>query len=123
MQKQIRTLENRLDKALVKYNEAKAHNKQLRAIIDSLRKERGRTDEIYQQEMLDLQKKQKAIEDLERVGRLFKLSLLFVFDGFLTEPLMHATIRYWLELSSTFVPSVCRTGAPRSRCLARACTG
>jgi hypothetical protein len=36
VQKQIRILENRLDKALVKFNEALAHNKQLRESIDNL---------------------------------------------------------------------------------------
>jgi hypothetical protein len=40
VQKQIRILENRLDKALVKFNEALAHNKQLRETIDNLRRER-----------------------------------------------------------------------------------
>ena len=40
VQKQIRVLENRLDKALVKFNEALSHNKDLRLEIDHLRKER-----------------------------------------------------------------------------------
>ncbi len=40
IQKQIRILENRLDKALVKFNEALAHNKSLRETIDNLRQER-----------------------------------------------------------------------------------
>lgn len=38
--KQIRILENRLDKALVKFNEALAHNFKLRKNIDNLRRER-----------------------------------------------------------------------------------
>ncbi len=38
--KQIRILENRLDKALVKFNEALAHNRKLREQIDNLRRER-----------------------------------------------------------------------------------
>ena len=37
IQKQIRILENRLEKALVKFNEAIAHNKDLRHEIDDLR--------------------------------------------------------------------------------------
>ena len=45
--KQIRILENRLDKALVKFNEALAHNKQLREEIDNLRRERVVFDNIY----------------------------------------------------------------------------
>jgi chromosome segregation ATPase len=40
VQKEIRILENRLDKALVKFNEALAHNKNLRETIDNLRRER-----------------------------------------------------------------------------------
>jgi len=47
IQKQIKILENRLDKALVKYNEALAHNKQLRQTIDNLRRERLVFDQIY----------------------------------------------------------------------------
>ena len=42
-----RILENRLDKALVKFNEALAHNKQLRETIDNLRRERVVFDGIY----------------------------------------------------------------------------
>jgi len=45
--KQIRILENRLDKALVKFNEALAHNKALRETIDNLRRERVVFDAIY----------------------------------------------------------------------------
>lgn len=47
IQKQVRILENRLDKALVKFNEALAHNKQLRDEIDDLRRERVVFDSIY----------------------------------------------------------------------------
>ena len=45
--KQISILENRLDKALKKYNEALAHNKKLRENIDNLRRERLVFDNIY----------------------------------------------------------------------------
>ena len=45
--KQVKTLENRLEKALVKFNEALAHNKSLRANIDNLRRERVVFDQIY----------------------------------------------------------------------------
>ena len=40
IQKQVRILENRLDKALIKFNEALANNKSLREQIDNLRQER-----------------------------------------------------------------------------------
>ncbi|DBA00509.1 TPA: hypothetical protein N0F65_006413 [Lagenidium giganteum] len=45
--KQIRILENRLDKSLVKFNEALAQNKILREDIDNLRRERVVFDTIY----------------------------------------------------------------------------
>ncbi len=38
--KQITLLENRLDKSFIRFNEAVTHNKQLRAQIDGLRRER-----------------------------------------------------------------------------------
>lgn len=47
IQKQIRQLENRLEKALIKFNEAIAHNKSLREEIDGLRRERVVFDSIY----------------------------------------------------------------------------
>lgn len=45
--KQIRILENRLDKSLIKFNEALAQNKILREEIDNLRRERVVFDTIY----------------------------------------------------------------------------
>ncbi len=45
--KQVRILENRLDKALVKFNESLAHNKKLRDEIDDLRRERVVFDSVY----------------------------------------------------------------------------
>ena len=45
--KQIKILENRLDKAIVKFNEALAYNKHLRETIDNLRRERVVFDGIY----------------------------------------------------------------------------
>ncbi|KAJ3135559.1 Coiled-coil domain-containing protein 63, partial [Physocladia obscura] len=62
IEKQIRVLENRLDKALVKFNKSLAVNKRLRAIIDNLRRERLVFDNIYrkfERELLE-QKKQMA---------------------------------------------------------------
>ncbi|KAJ3394418.1 Coiled-coil domain-containing protein 63 [Entophlyctis sp. JEL0112] len=62
IEKQIRVLENRLDKALVKFNKSLAVNKRLRAIIDNLRRERLVFDNIYRKFEKDLldQKKQMA---------------------------------------------------------------
>ncbi|RYY82682.1 hypothetical protein EON63_12885 [archaeon] len=47
IQKQIRILENRLDKSLIKFNEASANNKKLRDQIDDLRRERVVFENIY----------------------------------------------------------------------------
>ena len=45
--KQIEILKNRLDKALVKFNQALTRNKHLRENIDNLRRERVMFDGIY----------------------------------------------------------------------------
>ena len=55
VQKNIRILENRLDKALIKFNEALAHNKRLRESIDNLRRERVQFDGIYKKLEKELQ--------------------------------------------------------------------
>ena len=62
VQKQIRILENRLDKALVKFNEALAHNKNLRETIDNLRRERVVFDNIYRKLEKELHEKKKKME-------------------------------------------------------------
>jgi hypothetical protein len=67
VQKQIRILENRLDKALVKFNEALANNKTLRETIDNLRRERVVFDNIYrklEKELHDKKKQMAAIIEL-----------------------------------------------------------
>lgn len=66
VQKEIKRLENRLDKALVKFNEALAHNKHLRETIDNLRRERVVFDGIYKKLERELnEKKQKMAEIIE----------------------------------------------------------
>uniref|UniRef100_A0A0G4G626 ODAD1 central coiled coil region domain-containing protein n=1 Tax=Chromera velia CCMP2878 TaxID=1169474 RepID=A0A0G4G626_9ALVE len=62
--KQIRVLENRLDKALQKFNEAVARNKELRDQIDSLRRERVVFDNIYRKLERDLDDKKKQMADI-----------------------------------------------------------
>ena len=47
VQKQIRVMENRLDKSLVRFNSALATNAQLRSMIDHLRQERSVFEGIY----------------------------------------------------------------------------
>eukprot|EP00357_Protocruzia_adherens_P037033 CAMPEP_0114977314 /NCGR_PEP_ID=MMETSP0216-20121206/3168_1 /TAXON_ID=223996 /ORGANISM="Protocruzia adherens, Strain Boccale" /LENGTH=547 /DNA_ID=CAMNT_0002338357 /DNA_START=38 /DNA_END=1681 /DNA_ORIENTATION=+ len=64
VQKQIRILENRLDKANQKFNEAISHNKTLREEIDSLRRERVIFDEIYKKLERDLHNKRKEMANI-----------------------------------------------------------
>ncbi|CEM33805.1 unnamed protein product [Vitrella brassicaformis CCMP3155] len=66
--KQIRVLENRLDKALQKFNEAVAHNKSLRESIDGLRRERVVFDSIYKKLERDLQEKKKEMANIIEVA-------------------------------------------------------
>jgi len=63
-QKQIRILENRLDKALVKFNESLARNKALREEIDGLRRERVVFDNIYRKMEKELSEKKKQIAEI-----------------------------------------------------------
>jgi len=53
---QVRTLENRVEKETVKFNQAMAENKRLRAEIDSLRKERLRFQGIYRKTERELER-------------------------------------------------------------------
>jgi chromosome segregation ATPase len=59
--KQIQILENRLDKALKRYNEALANNKRLRENIDNLRRERLVFDQIYHKLEKELAEKKKEM--------------------------------------------------------------
>jgi hypothetical protein len=66
IQKQIRILENRLEKALVKFNEAISQNKSLRDKIDDLRRERVVFESIYRKMERELrERKQKMAEIIE----------------------------------------------------------
>lgn len=62
--KQVRVLENRLDKALVKYNEALSNNKKLRSNIDDLRREKNVYDGIYKKLERDLNEKKRVMADI-----------------------------------------------------------
>lgn len=68
--KQIRILENRLDKALIKFNEALAHNKQLRESIDNLRRERVVFDNIYRKLEKELFEKKKQMANIIELSNL-----------------------------------------------------
>ncbi|KAJ3302847.1 Coiled-coil domain-containing protein 63 [Kappamyces sp. JEL0829] len=62
--KQIRVLENRLEKALVKFNKALAVNKRLRGLIDNLRRERLVFDNIYHKFERELMEQKKQMADI-----------------------------------------------------------
>ncbi|CAG9318865.1 unnamed protein product [Blepharisma stoltei] len=64
LNKQMRILENRLDKANQKFNEAIAHNKKLREEIDNLRRERVIFDKIYQKLEKELHNKRKEMANI-----------------------------------------------------------
>ena len=61
IQKQIKVLDNRLDKCLLKYNETIAHNRELRQKIDEYRRERIVFDVIYKKIEKDLHEKKKEM--------------------------------------------------------------
>ncbi len=67
--KKIKGLENKLDKALQKYNEAIAHNKQLREQIDALRRERVVYDNIYTKLETELQEKKEEMQRITERGK------------------------------------------------------
>jgi len=71
--KKIKSLENKLDKSLQKYNEAVANNKQLREQIDQLRRERKVYDNIYsklESELMD--KKREMKEVIEKAKKAYE---------------------------------------------------
>lgn len=73
IQKQIRILENRLDKALTKYNEAVSHNKSLRDNIDDLRRERVVFENIYRKMERELQdQKRQMAEIIETSNHMYE---------------------------------------------------
>ena len=61
IQKQIRVLENRLDKCLLKFNDTLAQNKTLRQRIDEYRRERVVFDGIYKKLERELHEKKKEM--------------------------------------------------------------
>lgn len=64
--REICKLENRLDKALVKFNESVGRNKQLRTRIDNLRRERVVFDGIYKKLERELHEKKKEMQAIIR---------------------------------------------------------
>lgn len=71
--KQIRILENRLDKSLIKFNETLAQNKTLREEIDNLRRERGVFDTIYRKlEREHGEKKRQMAQAIESSNQAYE---------------------------------------------------
>lgn len=64
VEKTVRILENRLDKALVKFNEAIAVNKELRNTIDNLRRERLSFDALYKKLQRELAEKKRSMAEI-----------------------------------------------------------
>mmetsp|Transcript_33531 Transcript_33531/g.83551 ORF Transcript_33531/g.83551 Transcript_33531/m.83551 type:complete len:550 (+) Transcript_33531:105-1754(+) len=64
VEKQVRVLENRLDKSLVKFNESIALNKELRESIDNLRRERIVFDSQYKKLQRDLAEKKRSMAEV-----------------------------------------------------------
>ena len=70
IERQVKVLENRLDRALVKFNEALHINKQLREQIDNLRRERGVFDAIYKKLEKELQERKKEMAFIIEVSNI-----------------------------------------------------
>jgi len=64
IQREIRRNENRLDKARIKYNEAQAHNNELRKQIDNLRRARDSYDKEFKNITKELQKRKEKVQEL-----------------------------------------------------------
>ena len=64
---QVKMLENRLEKAMQRYNAAVARNNGLRQKIDDLRRERLTFDSIYQSLMRDLAEKKRDVAQIMEV--------------------------------------------------------
>jgi hypothetical protein len=71
IQKQIKILENRMEKAYIKFNEAITHNKQLREQIDNMRRERmmfENIDNSLERELIRLKKEMADIIEQSTVA-------------------------------------------------------
>lgn len=66
--KEIKNLENRLDKSNQKYNSTIAYNKNLREEIDTLRRERLVFEQIYSKLNTDLDSKKKEMEKIVKIA-------------------------------------------------------
>ena len=73
VQKQIRILENRLDKANQKFNDAMSHNNKLKTQIDSLRRERKIFEDIYKKLEVELRKRREEMANkIEEANKAYE---------------------------------------------------
>ena len=63
LNKEIKNLENRLDKAMQKYNQTISQNKQLRLEINKLRKDKNIYEATYKKLQEDLKNKRNEMQD------------------------------------------------------------
>ncbi|GAQ83044.1 hypothetical protein KFL_001330270 [Klebsormidium nitens] len=68
--KQVKQLENRLEKALVKFNEALSQNKVLRDQIDNLRRERVVFDTLYKKMEKELHDKKREMANVIEISNI-----------------------------------------------------
>lgn len=68
--KQVKVLENKLDKALVQFNEALSSNKVLREEIDNLRRERVAFDTVYKKMEKELHEKKKEMANIIEISNI-----------------------------------------------------
>ena len=68
--KQVRVLENKLDKTLMNFNEAISQNKKLRDEIDVLRRERVTFDEVYKKMNKELGEKKREMANVVEITNI-----------------------------------------------------
>lgn len=115
IQRQIKMLENRLEKAYVKYNEAMAHNRDLKEQIDSLRKERLVFDSVYKKLEKELSDKKAEMEAVRVLPRPLALLLLLLLPACpWVGPRLAAPLLLLLLLRSSSAPVLLRRPGRRS---------
>ena len=70
IERQVRVLENKLDKTLTRFNEALARNKNMRAEIDVLRMERVNFDQVVKKMERDLAAKKREMSDVIEISNI-----------------------------------------------------
>lgn len=68
--RQVKVLENRLEKSTIKLNEALQRNKELRELIDNLRRERLNYQDIYKKVERELQEKKREMASIIEISNI-----------------------------------------------------